>query len=348
LRSVVPLQELSLVFHKVDSVTTGGDLTLEFGVLEVVGSVFGTTGGFLVGSELSNVVELGGGSRNVLLVVRDGKLEVEGLSSEVGNSGVELGNFRVESASEGGESLESLSLSFSLDGEGGLEVLLDVVEDPEEGIDHTLVGNSWGSFSNHGNDVEDLGVTVGETLVSKWLEGLDVGGELGEGGGTGLEELSISSEGLGDDGSGLVHHGPDGGVLGNGGVEGVNESLVLLIEGTEHGFSLTEFGVSVLGLSLSVSKDWGVDHIESLVLGDGGFEGVGLSVHGVELSSAGIGNDGVVSGDLLGFSSEALSDLLDHTDNLGNVVFRFKLEFNGVGESFSKISSFDLSEKISG
>jgi len=33
---------------------------------------------------------------------------------------------------------------------------------------------------------------------------------------------------------------------------------------------------------------------------------------------------------------------------MNNVVFRFKLEFDGVGESFSKISSFDFSKEVGG
>jgi len=33
---------------------------------------------------------------------------------------------------------------------------------------------------------------------------------------------------------------------------------------------------------------------------------------------------------------------------MSNVVFRFKLEFDGVGESFSKIGSFDLGKEVGG
>ena len=151
---------------------------------------------------------------------------------------------------------------------------------------------------------------------------------------------------IGDDGSGLMHHGSDGGVLSNGGVEGVDESLVLLIEGTEHGFSLTELSLSVGLLSFAVLKDWGVDHLESLVLGEGGLEGISLSVERVHLSSAGISNDIVVGFSSLSLGSKTFSDFFDHGDNMGDVVFRFKLEFDGVGESFSKISSFDFSKEV--
>jgi len=347
---VVSFQEFSLVFHEVDGVTAGGDLGLELGVLELVSGIFGTTLGDLVGSEGGNIFELGGGTVNVLLVVGDGELEVENFSSEVSNSGVELGDFTVEATSEGSEGLKSLSLSFSLDGEGGLEVLLDVVEDSEEGIDHTLVGNSWGSLGDHSDDVEDLSVSVGETLFSEWLESSDVGGELGEGGGLDLEEFSgtFGLESFLDDGSGLMHHGSNGGVLGNSGVEGLNESVVLLTEGGEHGFSLTELNLSVTLLRLSVGKNWGVDHLESLVLGDGGLEGVSLSVHGVHFSSAGISDNFVVGGSSLSLGSKTFSDFFDHRDDMSDVVFRFKLEFDGVGESFSKISSFDLSKEVGG
>jgi len=325
-------------------------LTLEFGVLELVSGIFGTTLGGLVSSEGGNIFELGLGTSNVLLVVGDGEGEVEALSSEVSNSGVELGDFTVEATSEGSESLKSLSLSFSLDGEGGLEVLLDIVEDSEEGIDHTLVGDSWGSLSDHGDDVEDLGVSVGKTLLSEWLESSDVGGELGEGGGLDLEEsgFGLGVESFLDDGSGLMHHGSDGGVLSNGGLESSNESVVLLTESLEHGGSLAELSLSVTLFSLSVSKDWGVDHLESLVLDDGGLEGISLSVHRVHLGSAGISDNFVVGGSSLSLVSETLSDFFDHRDNMSNVVFRFKLEFDGVGESFSKIGSFDLSKEIGG
>jgi len=347
---LISLQEFSLVFHEVDGVTASGDLSLELGVLELVSSIFGTTLGNLVGSEGGNILELSLGTVDVLLVVRDGELEVEDFSSEVSDSGVELGDFTVEATSEGGEGLESLSLSFSLDGEGGFKVLLDVVEDSEEGIDHTLVGNSWGSLSDHGDDVEDLSVTVGKTLVGEWLESSDVGRELGEGGGLDLEEFSflLTHEGFLNDGSSLMHHGSNGGVLSDGIVERGNESLVLLIEGLEHSFTLSELNLSVFLLSLSVSENWSIDHLESLVLGDNGLEGVGLSVHSIHFSSASVSDDLVVGGSSLGFSSKALSDFLDHGDNMGDLVLGLKLEFDGVGESFTKIGGSDLSEEVGG
>ena len=281
----------------------------------MVSSIFGTTLGGLVGSKGGDVLELGGGTGNVLLVVGDGEGQVEGFTAEVSDSGVELGDLGIQTASEGGEGLKSLSLSFSLDGEGGLEVLLDVVEDSEEGIDHTLVGDSWGSLGDHGDDVEDLSVTVGKTFLGEWLESSDVGGELGEGGGLDLEETGFSTfglEGLFDDGSGLVHHGSDGGVLSDGGLEGLDESVVLGIEGLKHGGSLAELSLSVTLFGLSVGKDWGVDHLESLVLGDGGLEGVSLSVHGVKLGSASISDDLILVGSSLSLVSETLSDFFDH------------------------------------
>jgi len=288
---------------------------LEFGVLELVSGIFGTTLGGLVSSEGGDIIELGLGTGDVLLVVGDGEGKVEDLTSEVSDSGVELGDLTIEAASEGGEGLESLSLSFSLDGEGGLEVLLDVVEDSEEGIDHTLVGDSWGSLGDHGDDVEDLSVTVGETFLGEWLESSDVGGELVEGGGLDLEESGISTFGVEsflDDGSGLVHHGSDGGVLSDGGLEGLDESVVLGIEGLKHGGSLAELSLSVTLFGFSVGENWGVDHLESLVLGDGGLESVSLSVHGVKLSSAGISDDLILVGSSLSLVSETLSDFFDH------------------------------------
>jgi len=242
------------------------------------------------------------GTGDVLLVVGDGKGEVEGFTSEVSDSGVELGDLTVKSTSKGGEGLKSLSLSFSLDGEGSLEVLLDIVEDSEKGINHTLVGDSWGSLSDHSDDVEDLSISVGETFLGEWLESSDVGRELVKGRGLDLEESGISTlgvEGLLNNGSGLVHHGSDGSVLSNGGLEGLDESIVLGIKSLEHVSSLTELNLSVGLLSLSIGKDWSVDHLEPLVLGDGGLKSVSLSVHGVKLSSAGISDDLVVGGSSL-------------------------------------------------
>ena len=137
-----------------------------------------------------------------------------------------------------------------------------------------------------------------------------------------------------------THHDDDGIV------EGGNESVILTIKGLKHSGSLTELSLSVTLLSFSVSEDWGVDHLESLVLGDGGFESISLSVHGVHLGSAGISDNFVVGSSGFGLISESLSDFLDHRDNMGDVVFRFKLEFDGVGESFTEISGFDLSKEV--
>lgn len=343
------LQELSLVFHEVDGVTAGSDLTLEFRVLELVGSIFSTTLGGLVSSKGSNIIHLGCGSGNVLLVVRDSEGEVKNFTTEVGDSGVKTGDFTIEAASEGGESFNSLSLSFSLDGEGGLEVVLDIVKDSEEGIDHTLVGDSWGSFSDHGNDVEDLSVTVGESFGSEWLESSDVGGELVKSGGLDLKEVSFGTFGVEsflDDRSSLMHHGSDGGVLGNGSGERFDESLVLSVKGFEHSFSLAEFSLSVDLFLLSVGKDWTIDHFESLVLDNGSLKSVGLSVESVHFSSASVSDNIVFSFGTFSFGSKTFSDFFNHRNNMGDVVFRFKLEFDGVGESFTKFRGFDFSKEV--
>jgi hypothetical protein len=324
---------------------------LEFRVGKLEGSIFSTTLGGLVSSKGGDIFKLLLGSGNVLLVVRDSEGEVKNFTTEVGDSGVEFGDLGIEAASEGGESLNSLSLSFSLDGEGGLEVVLDIVKDSEEGIDHTLVGDSWGSFSDHSDDVEDLSVTVGESLSGEWLESSDVGGELVKSGGLDLKEVSFGTFGVEsflDDRSSLMHHGSNGGVLGDGSGEGLDKSLVLGVKGFKHGFSLAELSLSVTLFSLSIGKNWGIDHLESLVLNDNSLKSVGLSVESVKLGSASVSDDIVVSSSTLKIGSEAFSDFLDHGDNMGDVVLRFKLEFDGGGESFAKFRGFDFSEEVGG
>jgi hypothetical protein len=214
-------------------------------------------------------------------------LEVKALSSEVGDSGVQLGDLTFNSTSEGGEGLTSLSFGFTFNGERGFKVLFNIVEDSEDSVNHIRVGNSGSSFSNHGDDVEDLSISVRDTLFSKGFERSDVGGQFAESGGLDLEEFLFTTfESVDNNLSGLVHHASDGIVLFNNGGENFLKESIFFVHGGEVSSSSGEFSFSVGFLGSSVFKDGTVNHSQSLVLGDNGFKGVGSSVITVEVGSA--------------------------------------------------------------
>ena len=161
-------------------------------------------------------------------------MEVKAFSSEVGDSGVEFGDFSFDSTSEGGESFTSLSFSFSFNGEGSFKVLLNIIEDSKDSIDHVRVGNSGSSLSNHSNNVEDLSISVGDTLFSKWFETSDMSAQLAKGGGLNLEELFLTTlEGFNNNLSGLVHHASNGIVLFNNSGEDFLEESIFFVHGGE-------------------------------------------------------------------------------------------------------------------
>ena len=253
-------------------------------------------------------------------VFTEGELEGEHFSTKLGDSGDETSDFTVESAFEFSEGFESLSFGFSGDGEGSFEVFFDIVEDSHEGVEHTIVGNFLGSFSDHGDDVEDLSITVREGVFFG-LEGSDVGGESGHHGGLDLEEFSITRESFLHDRSGLMHHGSDGVMLGN----VVNKhsllTFVFVTKGGEGTFSGSEFSFSGSFLSGSVGEDWGVDHDESIVLGDSGFEFIFSSVHVGHFSSAAISNNSVGVAEFFLVVSETFSNIFEHVDGVVNSIF---------------------------
>ncbi len=274
-------------------------------------------------------------------------MEVKAFSSEVGDSGVEFGNFTFDSTSEGGEGLTSLSFSFSFNGERGFKVLLDIIEDSKNGVNHIRVGNNWGSFSDHGNDVEDLSISMGDSLFSKRFERSDVSAQFAKGRGLNFEESILTTfEGFDDDLSGLVHHASNGVMFFNNTSKDVLKESIFFVHGGEVISSGFKFAFSVSFLGGSVFEDWTVNHDESLILGDNGFKGVGFSVTGIEVGSAGIGNDFVCGGVLFLFISELFSDFFDHSDDFSNIVFGLELEFNGLGKGGTKICFSDFSEEV--
>ena len=68
-------------------------------------------------------------------------------------------------------------LGCSLDLKGGLEVLLDIVEDSEYDINHMLIGLYWVSLKEKGHLVKNHRVTMRETGFLKRLKGSDLGGQ---------------------------------------------------------------------------------------------------------------------------------------------------------------------------
>jgi len=173
--------------------------------------------------------------------------------------------------------------------------------------------------------------------------------QLAKGGGLNLEELFLTTlEGFNNNLSGLVHHASNGIVLFNNSGEHFLEESVFFVHGGEVRGSCGKFGFSVGLLGGSVFEDWAVDHGESLVLGDNGFEGVGSSVVTVEVGSASVSNDFVVSGVFFLFISELFSYFFDHGNDFSDIVFGFELEFNGLGKCGTKICFSDFSEEVCG
>ena len=200
----------------------------------MISVIFSTAGSFPIGSEGSNISKGTFGTGNVFFIRGEGELEVKAFSSEVGDSGVEFGDFSFDSTSEGGEGLTSLSFSFSFNGERCLKVLLNIIEDSKDSIDHVRVGNSGSSLSNHSNNVEDLSISVGDTLFSKWFETPDMSAQLAKGGGLNLEELFLTTlEGFNNNLSGLVHHASNGIVLFNNSGEDFLEESIFFVHGGE-------------------------------------------------------------------------------------------------------------------
>jgi hypothetical protein len=209
---------------------------------------------------------------------------------------------------------------------------------------------SWGSFSNHGNNVKDLSVTVSESVFSSF-EGSDMGGKFGEGAGLGLEESGINNfESIGHDGSSLMHHSSNSIMFGNNGVEVFNISVIFIIEIFSGFFSCFKFSFFITSFSNSVLKNWLVDHNKTLIFGDLCFKRIDFSIERVHIISAGISNDTISISNLGLLISETFSYFFDHLDDMADVIsgVGLKFNFNGCGESGTEIRFFDFSKDVLG
>jgi hypothetical protein len=314
---------------------------LEFVVGILVSGIFSGAEGLFVTSENGEFFELTFSGFLGSFVFAERELEGEHFSTEFSNSVDETGDFTVESGLEFSEGFESLSFGFSGNGEGSFEVFFDVVKDSHEGVEHTVIGNFLGSFSDHGDNVEDLSITVSEGVFFS-LEGSDVGGESGHHGGLDLEEFSITSESFLHDRSGLMHHGSDGVMLGN----VVNKhsllTVVFFTKSSKGSLSGTKFSFSGGFFSSSVNEDWGVNHDESFVFGDSSFEFILSSVHVGHFSSAAVSDFTVSGTEFFLVVSETFSNIFEHGDGVVNSIFGvgFEVKFNGLGNGFTKIGVF--------
>jgi hypothetical protein len=173
--------------------------------------------------------------------------------------------------------------------------------------------------------------------------------QFAKGRGLNLKEFGFTTfEGVDNNLSGLVHHASNGVMFFNNTGKDVLKESIFFVHGSEVAGSCGEFSFSVGFLGSSVIEDWTVDHSESLVLGDNGFEGVGSSVITIKVSSAGIGDDFVCGSILFLFISELFSYFFDHGNDFANIVFGFELELNGLCECGTKITFSDFSKEVCG
>jgi hypothetical protein len=112
--------------------------------------VFKSTSSGSVISELLVISHGLGGSFNVGVVRGTSEGELEDNSTEVSNFGFKGVDFSVDSSFKFSISGLSLLISSSFDGKGVFEVFFNIVKDSHDGINHSLVTLSWGSFSNRG------------------------------------------------------------------------------------------------------------------------------------------------------------------------------------------------------
>jgi len=292
-----------------------------------------------VGKPDGVVVGRGGLLIEVVLVLVDGHGELVDEPLKVGDLRVELVNLGADPLEENVVGLFPFLLGEPLKGEGVVKVLLDVVEDPHDVVDHALVGLLGGSLGDLGEDVEDGGITVGKTL-GLGLEGPEGHAQSGEHGG--LEELAFGLESVLDDLTGLVEHVPDGVDLGNGGLEDLDLDLSVGLKLGPVRDSNLELGLLVCEFNFTVSKDWGVhlDELGVLVhLVVGGVDGH-LEVGHVSLAN-------VVPGVELSFSItllllEALLHVLNELDDVVDVGLRVDLELDGLDKGLTEFGVADL------
>ena len=123
-------------------------IILHSGVIGLVLVVFKSTSSGSVIRELLVISHWLSSWFNVGVVSGTSKLELEDNSTEVSNFSFEGVNFSVDSSGEFVISGLSLFVSSSFDSKGGFEVFFDIVKDSHDGINHSGVTLSWGSFSN--------------------------------------------------------------------------------------------------------------------------------------------------------------------------------------------------------
>jgi len=330
-------------------VTTDSDLVREIIVFGLEGFVLVTAGNLSFSEKFVGVVDVGLGVADGFFVGTEGESEFENLSGNFGDGVIEVLDLAEESGFNVSEGGDSVGFGLLLDVERGLEVLFDVVKDSEDGVDKGGVGDDFvalGSFGDHGDNVEDLGVTVGDTLFLEGLEGSDVGGQSGEGGGLKFEEFAFASESFSNNLSGFDHHSLDSSVFFEGTFEFFNSSGVFLSSGSEGLLSVDEFRFSVFLLVGSGSELWGVNLNESFVFGLLSLCSVDVRFEFGEISFASIANLFVVSRGLISFISEAFLDSFNHADNLADIVVGLELELDGLGKGGTELRFPDLGEDV--
>jgi hypothetical protein len=236
------------------------------------------------------------------------------------------------------ESVGSLVLGLPLEGGGGVEVLLDSVDDVEELLDDGLVGVDLGGVG------DDLGEELDEDAES--VGGLEGSQAVEDGGldrGLGLEErLGAGDEAGLDDGSDVVEDAVDLLVLSLDGLVLLLLLGPLLLEGSKHGFS----GLDLLGLGGELSLPVLEGHLIGLAeAGELLLVGVALGRAIGELAEVGVARVVLVLGDgsrvgLLLF--EALRHPTDVGDQLVDGGSRFDLDHDRVDHSFTELGVGDL------
>ncbi len=236
----------------------------------------------------------------------------------------------------------TLLLGGSLDGEGVVEVGLNLVEDVKDVVNEVL-GNLDGCALDHlGEEGEHGAISVGESPLGGG-EASELGAQAGEH--AGLEEFLTTTESGVDDSPALLEHGADGGVLLKDGIESVELNLSLSVELLLHGNSVSEFLLPVGELGGPGVLDGDVNGEDTGELGDVSFsdgDGV-LEEVGIILALGGgnlIGGIGVLL-----LLLKALADTLDGVDDVIDIL-GLELELDGLDEGLTEVVLGDLSEDV--
>ena len=123
-------------------------IILHSGVIGLVLVVFKSTSGGSVISELLVISHWLSSSFNVGVISSTSEGKLEENSTEVSNFSFKGVDFSVDSSFKFSISGLSLFVSSSFDGKGVFEVFFNIVKDSHDGINHSGVTLSWGSFSN--------------------------------------------------------------------------------------------------------------------------------------------------------------------------------------------------------